>query len=282
MKIVVLSTDTEHYLLQWWLPHSAKKFDLGVIVDFNWEDDSEDTTYELYKKHVPHWRYLKVKREKIGTFLWDVVLSKIEKDLLNEFPGSWITSLNATEFLIGDLSFLDNIKVNRQVLIPCHLMIDSAENEGVDPDPNLPLLEQRYHGVHYKNDYPHPHRGKSFQLWKEQNPPNIVLNTRWMRSIHNYNVDYLGASIYSVGRHFWDLTRTTDQLAICHMNLSPYTKSFFDRKKNIQRRLTSHDLQADRGVHHRTDDTKLEIHKRFYDQLAIDLSSDIRKLESNE
>ena len=280
MKIVVLSTDTEHYLLQWWLPHSAKKFDFGVIVDFNWQDNSEDNTYELYKKHVPHWRYYKVTQKEVSNFLWDVVLSKVEKDLFEEFPGSWVTTLNPTEFLIGNLSFLDNIKSNRQVLIPCHLMVDSVQNENVEPDPNLPLLEQRHHGVHYKNDYPHPHRGKSFELWKQQNPPNIVLNTRWMRSIHNYNVDYLGTSIYSVGRHFWDLTRATDQLAICHMNLLPYTKSFFDRKKNIQRRLTSSDHQADRGIHHRTDDAKLEAHKRFYDQLAVDLFTEIQNLES--
>ena len=38
MKIVVLSTDTEQYMLNWWLPHTAKKFDFGVIVDFNWEE----------------------------------------------------------------------------------------------------------------------------------------------------------------------------------------------------------------------------------------------------
>jgi hypothetical protein len=282
MKIVVLSTDTEHYLLQWWLPHTANKFDLGVIVDFNCDDNTEDNTYELYKKFVPHWRYYKVTQKEVSNFLWDVVLSKIEKDLLAEFPGSWITTLNATEFLVGDLSFLDNIKVNRQVLIPCHLMNDTLENENVEPDPNVPLLEQRHHGVHYKSDYPHPHRGKSFQLFEEQKPADVILNTRWMRSIHNYPVDYLATSIYSVGRHFWDLTRATDQLAICHLNLSPYTQIFLHRKKNIQRRLTASDHQADRGIHHQVNDAKLEARKKFYDQLTVDLSSEIKKLESNK
>ena len=55
MKIVVLSTDTEQYLLQWWLPHSAKKFDFGVVVDFGLGNE-EDNTYDLYKKYAPHWR----------------------------------------------------------------------------------------------------------------------------------------------------------------------------------------------------------------------------------
>ena len=282
MKIVVLSTDTEQYMLQWWLPHTAKKFDLGVIVDFNCDNNAEDNTYELYKKFVPHWRYYKVTQQEVSNFLWDVVISKIEKDLLAEFPDSWITTLNATEFLIGNLSFLDNFKMKRQVLIPCHLMNDLVEHENVEPDLNVPLLEQRHHGVHYKNDYPHPHRGKSFNLFEQQKPANVILNTRWMRSIHNYSVDYLATSVYSVGRHFWDLTRVTDQLAICHMNLSPYTQSFLKRKKNIQRRLTTSDHQADRGIHHRVDDVKLEARKRFYDQLTVDLSSEIAKLESTK
>lgn len=282
MKIVVLSTDTEQYMLQWWLPHTAKKFDLGVIVDFNCDDNPDDNTYELYKKFVPHWRYYKVTQKEVSNFLWDVVLSKIEKDLLAEFPDSWITTLNATEFLVGDLSFLDNFKMKRQVLIPCHLMNDLPEHENVEPDPNVPLLEQRHHGVHFKSDYPHPHRGKSFQLFEQQKPENVILNTRWMRSIHNYPVDYLATSIYSVGRHFWDLTRATDQLAICHMNLTPYTQKFLQRKKNIQRRLTRSDHQADRGIHHQVDDVKIEARKRFYDQLTVDLLPEIKKLESNE
>ncbi len=282
MKIVVLSTDTEHYMLQWWLPHTAKKFDLGVIVVFNCDDNSDDNTYELYKKFVPHWRYYKVTQKEVSNFLWDVVLTKIEKDLLEEFPGSWITTLNATEFLIGDLSFLDNFKMNRQVLIPCHLMNDLPEHENVEPDSEISLLKQRHHGVHYKSDYPHPHRGKSFQVFEQQKPEGVILNTRWMRSIHNYNVDYLGTSVYSVGRHFWDLTRATDQLAICHMNLSPYTESFLKRKKNIQRRLTASDHQADRGIHHRVNDVVLQARKKFYDQLTIDLSSEIDKLESTK
>ena len=282
MKIVVLSTDTEQYMLQWWLPHTAKKFDFGVIVDFNWDNNSEDNTYELYKKHVPHWRYYKVTQQEVSNFLWDVVLTKIEKDLLAEFPDSWITTLNATEFLVGNLSFLDNFKMKRQILIPCHLMNDAVEYENVDPDPNVSLLEQRHHGVHYKSDYPHPHRGRSFQLHDQQKPEDVILNTRWMRSIHNYSVDYLATSVYSVGRHFWDLTRATDQLAICHMNLSPYTQSFLKRKMNIQRRLTTSDHQADRGIHHRVNESKLEARKRFYDQLTVDLLPEIQKLESTK
>ena len=134
MKIVVLSTDTEQYMLQWWLPHTVKKFDLGVIVDFNWENNPEDNTYELYKKFAPHWRYYKVTQKEVSNFLWDVVLSKIERDLLNEFPDSWITTLNSTEFLVGDSSFLDKISTKRQVLIPCHLMNDLPEHENVEPD----------------------------------------------------------------------------------------------------------------------------------------------------
>jgi len=280
MKIVVLSTDTEHYLLHWWLPHHASKFDLGVILDFNYDEDSEDNTYELYKKHVPHWRYFKIKQKEVSNFLWDVVIEKVEKDLLKEFPGAWITTLNGTEFLTGNLKFLDEIKEQRQVLIPCHLMNDLVENEGKEIDPELPILNQRHHGVHYNNDFPHPHHGKSIDLFNKQKPENVILNTRWMRSIHNYDVGYLTSSVYSVGRHFWDMGKVTDKLAICHMNLSPYNETFLQRKMNVQRRLTNSDHGADRGIHHRVNKEKLLARKRFYDQLTVDLSQEINRLES--
>ena len=279
MKIVVLSTDTEQYLLQWWLPHHVKKFDFGVVVDFGWGDES-DNTYELYKKHAPHWRYYKVTQKEVSNFLWDVFLIKIEKDLLAELPNSYIMTLNPTEFLIGNMSFFDKVTNKRQYLIPCHLMNDLVENEGKELDVNVPLLDQRHHGVHYRNDFPHPHRGKSHSLFTEQKPEDVILNTRWMRSIHNYPLNYLQTSIYSVGRHYWDHNKLTKELAICHMNLSPYNDTFIKRKINIQRRLTESDHAADRGIHHRTNEEKILARKRFYDQLTVDLKTEIEKLES--
>ena len=278
MKIAVLSTDTEQYLLQWWFPHTVKKFDFGVVVDFGWGDES-DNTYELYKKHAPHWRYYKVTQQEVSNFLWDVLLIKIEKDLLAEFPGSWIMTLNPTELLVGNLDFLDSYNTNKQVLIPCHLMNDLPEYENVEPDPNVPLLEQRHHGVHYSNDFPHPHQGKSIELYDKTKPENVILNTRWMRSIHNYPVDYLATSIYGVGRHFWDMNMFTRRLAICHLNFSPFNQTFLQRKMNIQRRLTSSDHAADRGIHHRVNEEKLIARKRFYDQLTIDLKQEIKDTE---
>lgn len=279
MKIAVLSTDTEHYLLQWWFPHTVKKFDFGVVVDFGWGEES-DNTYELYKKHAPHWRYYKVNQHEVSNFLWDVLLIKIEKDLLAEFPGSWITTLNATEFIVGNLNVLDIYKNQRQVLIPCHLMNDLPEHENIEPDPNAPLLEQRHHGVHYKNDFPHPHHGPSIELFNKIKPEGVLLNTRWMRSIHNYPLDYLTKSVYSVGRHFWDMSKYTDDLAIFHLNLSPLTETFVKRKTQIKRRLTQSDMSMDRGIHHNnaTPETIMAA-KRFYDKLTIDLSSEIKRLE---
>jgi hypothetical protein len=286
MKIVVLSTDTEHYLLQWWLPHHASKFDFGVILDFNYEEGTADNTYELYTKHVPHWRYLKIKQQKVSTFLWDVVVERVERDLLKEFPKAWITTLNPTEFLIGNLKCLDNIKNQTQVLMPCYVMVDLIENENKELDTKIPILNQRHHGVDYRIDLPDPLKsGKTMQLYKQQNPndqenKNAVVNLRWMRSIHNYEVNYLETSIYSVGRHYWDVDKMTDKLAICHMNFSPYNDAFISRKMNVQRRLTDSDIKSDRGYHHRVDKEKILERKRFYDQLTVDLSQEINRLES--
>lgn len=281
MKIVVLSTDTEQYLLQWWLPHSAKKFDFGVVVDFGWGDDG-DNTYELYRKFVPHWRYYKVTQTEVSNFLWDVVLTKIEKDLAAEFPGSWITTLNATEFVIGDMNSLEKHGPNSQVLIPCHLMNDALENENVEPDPNISLLKQRHHGIHYSNDFPHPSQGKTYKLLESQFSGDLggFHNFRFMRSIHNFSMDYITSSMYSIGRHYWNPNSYSDKLAICHYNLSPLTETFIKRKTQIKRRLTQSDFAANRGIHHkRATPENVMITKRFYDQLTVDLFDEIKTLE---
>lgn len=280
MKIVVLSTDTEQYLLQWWLPHTAKKFDFGVIVDFGLGDES-DNTYDLYKKHVPHWRYYKVTQKQVNIALWDIILSKIERDLIQEFPGSWITTLNPTEFLVGNMDFLEEYGPNSQLLIPCHLMNDAVDNENIEPDPNISLVEQRHHGVHYSNDFPDHGHGKTTKLLFSQyeSPEKGFHNIRFMRSLHNYNVDYLKTSLYSIGRHYWDSSNYSKKLVICHYNLSPFTYNFIKRKMNIQRRITDSDREAMRGVHHLIDEEKILKRKRFYDQLTTDLKDELLKLE---
>lgn len=281
MKIVVLSTDNESYLLQWWLPHHAEKFDFGVIMDFNWDATEEDKSIELYKKYVPHWAYVKVTRGELGCLVWDAYLNKIEHDLRDQFPNSWIITLNATEMLIGNLNILDKYDTEKQVLIPCHLMNDDVSLEGIEPDPNIPLLKQRTFGVHYSNDFPHPHSGKSITLQKTKDEyKDIPLNTRWMRSIHNFKLDYLRTSIYSVGRHYWDMNLCEQNLAICHMNFSPFTEKFIDRKMNVQKRLTQEDRSQQRGFHHIVDRPEIMRRKQFYDMLTTDLKSEIYKLQN--
>jgi hypothetical protein len=289
MKIVLLSTFKEEYMLQWWLPHHAKKFDFGVIADFNYNENDGDKTYELFKKYVPNWAYAKVMKPEVSNREWDIILQNIENDIYRQFPNSWVTCLNPTEFLIGDLSTIDSCEPNSNVLIPCHLMIDQPSDEGVEPDVNLPLLQQRTHGIHYTNDFPHPFEGKTSQKFYEdekrlaaegvQLRDKVVHNIRWMRSIHNYNLNYLSDSHFGVGRHFWDANNYSKDLAICHMNLSPYTDTFINRKLNVQTRLTQEDHMTQRGIHHRVDREKLTDIKKFYDPLVIDLKDEINKLE---
>lgn len=281
MKIAVLSTDREDYLLQWWLPHHAEKFDFGVIVDYNYREEDGDQTYELYKQIVPNWRYYKVTRERVNTFTWDVILLSIEKKLREEYPESWIITLNPTEFVIGDLNYLNSFKTEKQILIPCHLMNDAVENEFNEPDPNKPLTEQRFHGVHYNSDFPDPNSGKTARLYNQIKPNNVALNARWMRSIHNFSLDYLSKSIYSVGRHFWNPSSYTQQLVICHYNLSPFTERFIERKLKIQDRLLESDRKVKRGLHHIIDRERIISTKQFYDKLTTDLSGHISQVRGN-
>lgn len=285
MKAVLLSTYKEEYLLKWWLPHHAEKFDVGIIADFDYtyEEGKYDEAIELYKKYVPHWQVIKITHPEVSNAQWDMILSSIETKFFEQYKGSTMMCLNPTEFLIGDTSILDNMPEKSRMLVGCHLMTDKVSDEWIEPDPNIPLLKQRTHGIHYKNDFPHPHKGKTheeFMKRKEEfDKKGIVHNVRWMRSAHNYPRNYFAESVYSVGRHFWNLEDWDDRLAICHMNLSPYTEKFIERKMNVQTRLTQEDHVNNRGIHHRTNKEKIADTKKFYDALAIDLSDEINRME---
>ena len=282
-RIVVLNTDNEEYLLQWWLPHHANKFDEGVILDFG-----DDGTEELCKKYVPNWTYKKVEivPEDLNNYRWDDVISKVENVIHDDFPRSWIITLSATEFLIGNMDFLDNYIHPTRVLIPSFLMNDHPDLENVEPDPNIPLLKQRTHGVHYYfNDWPWPEHSISKNLFIELklenkiNPLDLKMNCRWMRSIHNFKQKYTETSLFGAGRHYWKEADMTKELVICHMNYSPFTENFIKRKLNVQKRLTKFDYANHYGTQHVTDIDKIYKTKRFYDQLTVNLVGEINRLE---
>lgn len=288
MRIVILSTDNEDYLLQWWFPHTTKYFDLGLVVDFNYRKNTEDQTEALMKKHCPHWAYVKIDTERVSNREWDNILNHFEDQVRNQFPEAWITILNPTEFITGDTKILENIKEKTRVLMPCNMMIDRKELEDVEPDPEVSLLLQRTNGIPYENDFPHPYEGKTSQTFYELEKKYIERglnvrddvdhNIRWMRSIHNYRTNYLSDSNFGVGRHFWDSENYSKEIQICHMTYTPYTEKFRNRKLNIQQRLTEEDFFSGRGVHHRLTLQQMRTRKNFYDDLTTDLSSRIKLL----
>lgn len=288
MRIVILSTDNEDYILQWWFPHTTKYFDLGLVVDFNYRPNTTDQTEQLMKKHCQHWSYVKVGMEKVSTAQWDMVLNHFEDQVRNQFPEAWITILNPTEFIIGDTKILENIKEKTRILMPCNMMIDRKDLEDIEPDPNIPLLLQRTHGIPYERDFPHPFEGKTsqrfYEMEKEYSAKGLRLrdeldhNIRWMRGIHNFRTNYFSESNFGVGRHFWDSENYSKDIQICHMTYTPYTEKFRTRKLAIQERLTEEDHANSRGIHHRLDSDKMRKRKDFYDALAVDLSSRITLL----
>jgi hypothetical protein len=125
-------------------------------------------------------------------------------------------------------------------------MVD-AEPE-ISPSYNKPLIEQKYHGIHYHGRDPLARRP---------------------RLIHNKTrVDY------PLGRHYPDFN--TDKLKVLWYGWSPFNKRSLGRKLQIQNRIPESDKARGFGSQHIADENKLnQIFRKDYFPFAVNLKSEI-------
>jgi hypothetical protein len=256
MKIVISHIRNEEYLLQWWLPHHFKMFDHGVIIDYH----STDNSLELVKKLAPGWTILTSRNSNFSVRDVDAEVSEIEESLFKQFPDAWITVLNTTEFLIGNLNILDEYRGKKQVLVATTIMIDHYSQIGIEPDPNLPLIDQRTYGLEWSTN------------------PEILWVVRGCRSFNSAPIDYLKdrdpGRLY-LGEH--DL-----RLSILWYGLSPYTELGIKRKLAIKEQIIDEDKKNNYGYQHLFDRKKLNELLFFYQDKIKDLSNIIGYIKNHD
>jgi hypothetical protein len=252
MKVVISHIKNEEYLLPWWLNHHKNKFDHGVIIDYHSTDKSRD----IIKEICPGWEIVTSTQTQFGAAEVDIQVANIEKEILNQHKGAWVIALNVTEFLIGDTSVLDSFENNTALFVPCNHMIDSQTMEGVSANPDIPLHEQRTHGILYKT-------------WRHGLDD---IHYRGCRVFHNFPIDYCVGRHYHPNDHF-------DKLSILHYAFSPYTPQLIERKLQIQHNIPQSDKDIGWGGHHLCDETELKRRLKHYQSLATDIKDYIKRYE---
>jgi hypothetical protein len=201
---------------------------------------STDSSVSIIKQICPDWTVINSRNQFFDAKLIDDEVSDIESTV-----SGWKTCLNTTEFLVGDYSLMNNTP-EQEITVPCFIMVDAQP--GVQPSYTTPLIEQKYHGIHYHGRDPLARRP---------------------RLIHNKTrVDY------PLGRHYPDFN--TDKLKVLWYGWSPFNKKALDRKLQIQNRIPESDKARGFGSQHIADVNKLnQIFLKDYFPFAVNLKSEI-------
>lgn len=282
LKAVVTHVRNEEYMLQWWIPHHAKKFDFGVVIDYN----STDKSMQMFKDLVPHWQIVPSRNKDFGALNCDIEVYQIEREIFRQIGQQsparpYVMALNSTEFLIGDTNKLLATDFRTQKYIPCDTMVDDPSLENIEPDPKVPLFKQRYHGIQlqYKGCEFEPHLSHVNQetFKRKKADREIEFNNRVMRSIHNFSLNYMETSMYGTGRHYW--TTPCEEFRILHYGYAPMTPAFIKRKMAVQTQIPITDLNQNIGTYQLVDERIIDKRLKYHQEFAKDLSQLISRYE---
>jgi hypothetical protein len=264
MRIVIIHIRNEEYLLPWWLKHHTHKFDHGVVIDYKSSDDS----LNIVRRLAPTWEIVPSRNE-----LWDAIeadkeVVDIQFSLYKRFPNAWITSLNVTEFLLGDTSKLLERKEKEKIFIPVFTMTDANENVNVEPDKDIPLHKQRKSGIHWNTGD-----------WCG-GPSQVTTNwyKKFCRSMHNHPINYFQE--VGAGRHYNPPDeQKSSEFAILWYFYSPYTESLRKRRMAMKHNIPIAQKQSGMGFHHFMDEIQMEESFKVHQKYSIDLTNEIQRLE---
>jgi len=235
-KTIISHFYNEEYLLPWWLEHHKKYFNHGILINYASTDNSVSTIRQL----CPDWTVINSRNKFFDAKLIDDEVTDIESKV-----SGWKTCLNTTEFLVGDYSLMNNT-LEQEITMPCFIMVD-VEPE-ILPSYNKPLIEQKYHGIHYHGRDPLARR------------PRLIHNKTRVE--------------YPLGRHYSDFN--TDKLKVLWYGWSPFNKRSLGRKLQIQNRIPESDKARGFGSQHIADENKLnQIFLKDYFPFAVNLKSEI-------
>jgi len=246
----------EEYLMPWWLEHHKDMFDHGIMIDYA----STDNSVNIIKEICPNWEIRQSKNQYFGAREIDEEIEDIDKEIYG-----WRICLNTTEFLLGDLSIVDDYDVQKTSFVPLNsasepgapvdfgygipvmTMVDNEPHN--EPSYDFPLVEQKTYGIHYKEG--------SFPI-------------RRGRLLHDKNDIQ-----YPIGRHY---NYTTEELVVLWYGWSPYNNNMLKRKLQIKDRMPQSDKVQGFGTGHLMNEEEMyTTYKNEYLPLARELKLDLRR-----
>ena len=219
-KTVVSHFYNEEHLLPWWLNHHKQIFDHGILIDYH----STDRSMEIIREICPDWELRYTRNRYFDSDVIDQEVMDIEKGL-----EGWRMCLNTTEFLYGNVSYLDDRTEPTQYLIGNYVFVD-MEDETKGPltlSHDVPLHKQRYWGYQDIS-------GSGMRL-------GAGSMARMNRSLHNYPVTYTG------GRHWPGTPKSFEDLVIFYYGYADISDPGLKRKTQIQTKISA------AGHHHSYD-----------------------------
>jgi len=155
-------------------------------------------------------------------------------------------ALNSTEFLVGDLSFLDKPNAPASIFINPFVMVDPPEQVEKIATYDKSLLEQKHHGLSFKESV-----------------------FRFARILHRIPTKYPPGRHYEPTNPLFPIH--DERAAILWYGYSPYVESLIKRKRQICSKLDPND---DGSLHkHRISEDGEKIDYIEFSSRAIDLKS---------
>jgi hypothetical protein len=230
MRTVLTHFFNEAYLLPWWLEHHVRLFDHGVLVDHGSTDGSAD----ICRRIAPHWRLVRSRLDRFDPCLTDFELMGFEEPL----PG-WKIVLTVTEFLLPARPLAEfERKLERAGRVggaACGFVLADVEPQRL-PQPGLPLVLQKHHGIDEGLERPAPERER---LGLGSAPARL-------RAYHR-----LPIGMYAPGRRGTfhpDLGLPYADLVVLHCAYAPWNEDVLRRKLQTEARLSAGDLSGRAGA----------------------------------
>jgi hypothetical protein len=233
----------EEYLLPWWIKHHLPLFDRCIMIDYHSTDRSRAIIQEL----APHWQIRTSRNIEFESHSIDAEVMDIER----EFDG-WKVVLNTTEFLCSRnlKRLLKNFEKQdcKAFKLRGVILVDKPDHSYSDPDPDLPLIGQRWHG--FLED--------STGLFVERH-----------RLVHCHP-----DGAYLPGRHHTshNFEQLHTQALVVHCAYSPWTPSFIARKTTMRQRIPQVDIDRGWAKHHQMNlDEHEKNRQEKFDKFGVDL-----------
>ena len=127
-KVVITHVKNEEYMLQWWIPHHAKKFDFGVVIDYN----STDKSMQMFRDLVPNWQIIQSNNKDFNALNCDIEVFHIEKQIFDQTAKQtpfkpYVMTLNSTEFLVGNINKLRPLTFRSQKFVACAIIVTGKQ-----------------------------------------------------------------------------------------------------------------------------------------------------------